>query len=84
MRSACANIAEAWLKRRYPTMFVSKLSHANAETTETVVWPDFAVHFGYLSAAAHKELSDQYDHICRQLSLMVAEPEKWTPRTRNA
>ena len=56
-RSVCANIAEAWRKRRYPKNFVSKLSDADAEATETLVWLDFALHFGYLSADHHKELT---------------------------
>ncbi|HKZ68777.1 MAG TPA: four helix bundle protein [Anaerolineales bacterium] len=42
-RSVCANIAEAWRKRRYPNNFVSKLSDADAEATETLVWLDFAL-----------------------------------------
>ena len=33
-RSVCANIAEAWRKRRYPNAFVSKLSDAEAEAAE--------------------------------------------------
>jgi four helix bundle protein len=36
-RSVCANIAEAWRKRRYPNAFVSKLSDADAEAAETQV-----------------------------------------------
>ena len=31
-RSVCANIAEAWRKRRYPAHFVSKLSGQMAKT----------------------------------------------------
>lgn len=53
------------------------------EAAETLVWLDFALHFGYLSRALHKELTDRYDHICRQLTLMMAEPRKWTPRSKN-
>ncbi len=83
-RSVCANIAEAWRKRRYPKSFVSKLSDADAEATETLVWLDFTLHFGYLSAELHNEFMDRYDHICSQLALMMAEPEKWIPRTRGA
>ena len=30
-RSVCANLAEAWRKRRYQAAFVSKLSDAEAE-----------------------------------------------------
>ncbi len=78
-RSVCANIAEAWRKRRYPKSFVSKLSDADAEAAETLVWLDFTSHFGYLSDVLYKELADQYDHICRQLTLMMAEPQKWSP-----
>lgn len=34
-RSVCANLAEAWRKRRYPAHFVSKISDAEAEAAET-------------------------------------------------
>jgi four helix bundle protein len=78
-RSVCANIAEAWRKRRYPKSFVSKLSDADAEAAETLVWLDFTLHFSYLSDTLYKELADQYDHICRQLTLMMVEPQKWSP-----
>ncbi len=37
-RSVCANVGEAWRKRRYPNAFVSKLSDAEAEAAETQVW----------------------------------------------
>ncbi len=37
-RSICANIAEAWRKRRYVNSFVSKLSDADTEAAETQVW----------------------------------------------
>ena len=79
-RSVCANIAEAWRKRRYPKHFVSKLSDADMEAAETLVWLDFSLHLRYLSAAQHQELADHYDHICRQLTLMMAEPQKWMPK----
>ncbi len=37
-RSVCANIAEAWRKRRYEAAFVSKLSDSEAEAAETQTW----------------------------------------------
>jgi four helix bundle protein len=79
-RSVCANITEAWRKRRYPKSFLSKLSDADAEATETQVWLDFALRFGYLSPADHKDLLDCYDHGCSQLSVMMDAPDKWVPR----
>jgi len=36
-RSVCANIAEAWFKRRHPDHFVNKLSDASSEAAETIV-----------------------------------------------
>jgi len=34
-RSVCANIGEAWRKRRYPAHFISKLSDSEGEAEET-------------------------------------------------
>jgi len=79
-RSVCANVAEAWRRRRYPKNFVSKLTDADAEATETLVWLDFALRFGYLTPEQHRDLLDRYDHICSQLVLMMAEPHKWAPK----
>ena len=41
-RSVCANIAEAYRKHIYVKHFVSKLTDADAENSETLVWLDFA------------------------------------------
>lgn len=79
-RSVNANLAEAWRKRRYPNHFVSKLSDADAQAAETLVWLDFALAFGYLNEPAYKELTKQYDQICAQLTVMMNQPEQWTPK----
>jgi four helix bundle protein len=34
-RSVCANIAEAWCKRRYLAAFISKINDAESEAAET-------------------------------------------------
>ncbi|MCB0043514.1 MAG: four helix bundle protein, partial [Caldilinea sp.] len=47
-RSVCANLAEAWRKRRYQTHFISKLLEREAEAAETQVWIEFAVKCSYL------------------------------------
>src|SRR3989449_3100563 len=62
-RSVCANIAEAWRKRRYEGAFVSKLSDSDAEAAETEVHLAFALRCGYLDSQTAAELSDRYDHI---------------------
>ncbi len=79
-RSVCANIAEAWRKRRYPSHFVSKLSDADMEAGETLVWLEFARHVGYIGKTEYDELADDYDHICSQLAHMMARPDAWIPR----
>src|SRR4051794_8220680 len=48
-RSVCANIAEAWRKRRYEAAFVAKLNDAETEAAETQVWLEFATACEYLS-----------------------------------
>src|SRR5438309_4969434 len=48
-RSVCANLAEAWRKRRYEAAFVAKLGDSEAEAAETQTWIQFAVRCAYLS-----------------------------------
>ncbi len=50
-RSVCANISEAWRKRRYEFAFVSKLSDAESEAAETQVWIEFSRECHYLPNA---------------------------------
>ena len=76
-RSVCANIAEAWRKRRYPNAFVSKLSDADAEAAETQVWLEFASKCGYLNLTVIGELDKAYDHIMGKLINMLTRPEQW-------
>jgi len=76
-RSVCANIAEAWRKRRYPNAFVSKLSDADAEAAETQVWLEFTLKCGYLKQTVVEELDKTYDHIMGKLINMLTHPEQW-------
>jgi four helix bundle protein len=76
-RSVCGNIAEAWRKRRYPASFVSKMSDADGEAGETLVWLDFAKECGYLAEVEWAGLSDDYNHICAQLVTMINQSDKW-------
>ena len=76
-RSVCANIAEAWRKRRYANHFVSKLSDADAEAAETQVWLEFAVKCGYLDGSVAADLDTTYNHIQGKLVNMLTKPEQW-------
>ena len=76
-RSVCANLAEAWRKRRYPNAFVSKLSDAEAEAAETQVWIEFSVKSGYLPSEQADELDKRYENIQGKIVNMLSHPEKW-------
>jgi four helix bundle protein len=79
-RSVCANIAEAWRKRRYEAAFVSKLSDAETEAAETQVNAEFAFHHGYLSREEFLKVDDAYEKIIGQLVKMLEQPQKWLIR----
>jgi len=79
-RSACANIAEAWRKRRYEAAFVSKLSDSETEAAETQVHAEFAFHHGYLSREEFLTVDNAYEKIIGQLVKMIDQPQKWLIR----
>ncbi|MDY6801655.1 MAG: four helix bundle protein [Bacteroidota bacterium] len=79
-RSVCANIAEAYRKRRYPKHFTSKITDADAETSETIVWLDFAMDCKYISQATHDRLENEYEEVGKMLGSMADHPEKFSPK----
>lgn len=76
-RSVPANIAEAWKKRQYPKMFVSKIIDAAGEAGETEVWLDVSKDAGYLSIEKYEKLISGYDEVNRMLYGMIDKPEKF-------
>ena len=76
-RSICANLAEAWRKRRYEGAFVLKLSDSEAEAAETQTWLEFAVKCNYLNADVGRELYQTYDFILGKLVNMIRNPSPW-------
>ncbi len=76
-RSVCANLAEAWRKRRYAAAFVCKLCDAESEAAETQVWIEFAVKCSYTDRDRAAALYQTYDEILRILVSMINHPESW-------
>lgn len=76
-RSVCANLAEAWRKRKYKNHFVSKLTDCEAEAGETQVWLDFALEFEYLDKKTYEEINNHYEHIIGMLIIMSSSPDNW-------
>jgi four helix bundle protein len=77
-RSICANLAEAWRRRRYPSAFINKVSEAEAEAAETQVCIEFAVHREYLKRETGRELYRKYDEILGILVGMIIYSDSWT------
>jgi four helix bundle protein len=77
-RSVCANMAEAWRKRRYEAAFISKLSDSESEAAETQVWLQFAVESKYLQRETAAELYTEYDEIISMLVSMIHKSSDWT------
>lgn len=76
-RAVCANIAEAYRKRKYEKHFISKLTDSDAENSETQVWLSFAEACGYISSSQSKEFEDQSEEIGRLIQFMINNPEKF-------
>jgi four helix bundle protein len=76
-RSVCANLAEAWRKRRYKAAFIAKISDVETEACETQVWLEFALKCGYIEKLVDKSLDERYDHIIAQLIKIIESPDKW-------
>jgi four helix bundle protein len=76
-RSVCANLAEAWRKRRYEAAFVAKLGDSEAEAAETQTWIQFAVRCEYITREKGEELFREYDAILGMLISMIRNPADW-------
>jgi four helix bundle protein len=76
-RSVCANIAEAWRKRRYKAAFVSKLSDSETEAAETQVWLEFSIRCKYITESEYSELYSDYNRIIGKIVRMMDNPGPW-------
>lgn len=76
-RSVCANLAEAYRKKRYPANFMLKLCECDAENSETGVWLDFALASHYLESSVHSHLISKNEEVGKLLNHMINYPEKY-------
>ena len=77
-RSVCANIAEAFRKRRYPKSFVSKLSDAEAEAAETQCWLELSYKCNYINKNDFGRIYEIYNKVLGKLVIMMNQSEKWS------
>lgn len=76
-RSVCANIGEAYRKRKYVKHFVSKLSDSDSENTETQIWLEFSLAHKYISIDLYNELLEETEEVGKLLNYMMNNPEKF-------
>lgn len=76
-RSVCANLAEAWQRRRYKKAFIAKLNEVEAEAAETQTWIEFAVLCDYLDAQVGQELFHTYTVIMAASARLIDQADAW-------
>lgn len=68
---------EAYRKRRYPNHFVSKLTDADMENSETQGWLEFSLACEYINREQYDGLLIQSNEIGRILQYMMTNPGKF-------
>jgi four helix bundle protein len=68
---------EAYRKRRYPNHFVSKLTDADMENSETQGRLEFALACNYITKDLYDKLYAQSDEVGRIVQYMMSNPEKF-------
>lgn len=76
-RSVCSNLGEGYRKRLYPAHFVSKVSDADMENTETQVWLEFSLACEYITQEIHDKLTSASEEVGKLLFFMIQNPEKF-------
>ena len=76
-RSVCSNIGEGYRKRIYKNHFVSKLTDADMENTETQVWSDFALACKYIDERTYQDWNARSEEVGKMLGTMIENPEKF-------
>jgi len=64
-------------KRRYAAHFISKLTDADGENSETDTWLDFARDCKYLSIEDHARLTTECKEVGAMLGAMIKKPEQF-------
>ena len=76
-RSVCTNIGEGYRKRLYQKHFVSKISDADVENTETQVWLAFAFACKYIIKEEFDDLMNKSGEVGRLVNHMIENPNKY-------
>ena len=76
-RSVPANIAESYRKRKYPKHFISKLTDADGENSETNTWLDFVLACNYINKDEYIKFVSETTEIGKLINYMINNPGKF-------
>ena len=76
-RSVCANISEAWRKRRYKAAFRAKLSDSETEASEMQCWLDISLKLSYMNEEMYKDFNKRYEKVISQIVSMIRDADRW-------
>jgi four helix bundle protein len=76
-RSVCANMAEAWRKRRYIAVFRNKITDSMQEASETQCWLEFSLACEYIQRPLFDKLDGEYEQIISMLNSMEMNAQKF-------
>jgi four helix bundle protein len=76
-RSVCANISEAWRKRRYIAVFKNKITDSMQEASETQCWLEFSMACQYIDQDTFGKLDDEYEQIIAMLNSVEKNANKF-------
>ena len=76
-RSVCANISEAWRKRRYIAVFKNKITDSMMEASETQCWLEFSLACHYIDQDTFDKIDDEYEQIIAMLNSTERNAKKF-------
>lgn len=76
-RSVWINMAEGFRKVRYRAHFVSKMTDADMENSETQAGLDFAFAFAYIKEGGHLDLYRRSEEVGRLRNHIIDNPGKY-------
>ena len=76
-RSVCANLREAWAKRKYIAHFTSKITDCDGENSETETWIYFAKDCQYINLEDHNILIEKNRIIGKMLGNMINKADQF-------
>lgn len=83
-RAVGAMLAEAWARRRYKAVLVSKVDEALGEATEVQTWLDTALDLGNPTEAEYRRFDAKYRSIGGLLARMADRAEGFCKLPANA